>query len=374
LRETNVADTSILNVDDYLPGRYARTRLLKQLGFPVMEAGSGQEALELVEQHRPMLVLLDVNLPDMSGFEVCRRIKGNPDTSSTTVVHISASNVLAQHQVHGLDSGADGYLVEPIEPEVLIATVNAYLRARRAEDALFKSTEELRWFSYRIAHDLREPLRTISVYAELIKNRLGESGGEDTTKFLGFIGNATTKLRLFMDGLLEYAQASAVQNETGRIECESMLARVVANLDALVQESGARITVDLLPVVSADMRLENVFQNLVSNAIKYRKPGVAPEIRVSAKQMDGCWMFSVQDNGVGIEPEFRDSVFEIFRRLHGQDIPGNGLGLALSRKIVEAHGGRIWVDSERGEGSTFHFTLPAGAAVAIGTGIAGTGI
>jgi chemotaxis family two-component system sensor kinase Cph1 len=153
-----------------------------------------------------------------------------------------------------------------------------------------------------------------------------------------------------------------------------MLARVVANLDALVQESGARITVDLLPVVSADMRLENVFQNLVSNAIKYRKPGVAPEIRVSAKQMDGCWMFSVQDNGVGIEPEFRDSVFEIFRRLHGQDIPGNGLGLALSRKIVEAHGGRIWVDSERGEGSTFHFTLPAGAAVAIGTGTAGTGI
>jgi two-component system sensor histidine kinase/response regulator len=367
-----LVDTSILNVDDYLPWRYARTKLLNKLGLPVLEAGSGEEALNLVKLHRPMLVLLDVNLPDMSGFEVCRRIKRNPETSSTTVVHISASNVLAQHQVQGLDSGADGYLVEPIEPEVLIATVNAYIRARRAEDALFKSTEELRWFSYRIAHDLREPLRTISVYAELIKNRLGEGAGEDTTKFLGFIGNATTKLRLFMDGLLEYAQASAVQNETSRIECEAMLARVVANLDALVQESGARISIDLLPVVSADMRLETVFQNLVSNAIKYRKPDVTPDIRISAKPMDGSWLFSVQDNGIGIEPEYRDSVFEIFRRLHGHDIPGNGLGLALSRKIVEAHGGKIWVDSERGEGSTFHFTLPASAAVAIGTGGAPT--
>jgi signal transduction histidine kinase len=348
----------ILNVDDYVPGRYARTKLLQQMGFAVIEAGTGKETLELVEKHRPALVLLDVNMPDMSGIEVCRRIRENPNTANTTILHISASSVLTHHQVLGLDSGADGYITEPVEGAVLLATVNAFLRARRAEDALLQSAEELRWFSYRVAHDLREPLRTVGIYAELLKQKHAVPPDSDTVKYLDFMAAAAGRMRSFIDGLLEYSQATNAQREIEEIDCEPLVARVIANLDAAIKESGTRITCDPLPVVSGDLRLEDLFQNLIGNAIKYRRQGVPPEIHVSAKSTGADWLFSVRDNGLGIEPQYFTSIFEVFRRLHGQDVPGNGIGLALARRIVEGLGGRIWIESEPGSGSTFYFTLP----------------
>src|SRR5580692_8483441 len=185
--EVNPGDALILNVDDYVPGRYARTKLLKQAGYRVIEAGTGKQTLELVEEHKPALVLLDVNLPDMSGFDVCKQLRNNPQTESITILHISASSVLTQHQVNGLESGADGYLVEPVEPAVLLATVNAFLRARRAEEEMRKSNEELRWFSYRVGHDLNEPLRTITSYAQLLKRQLGENREPGTSRSIDFI-------------------------------------------------------------------------------------------------------------------------------------------------------------------------------------------
>ena len=177
----------ILNVDDYTPGRYARTKLLRQAGFTVLEAATGKEALDQVSVGRPALVLLDVNLPDMSGFEVCRRIKKDPKTAATTVLHISASNVQVQHQVHGLDLGADGYLVEPIDSAVLVATVKAFLRARQAEDALRRSNEDLERFAYTVAHDLNEPLRTVTAHTQLLARRLGSSPDETNAECVRFI-------------------------------------------------------------------------------------------------------------------------------------------------------------------------------------------
>jgi two-component system, sensor histidine kinase and response regulator len=349
----------ILNVDDYLPGRYARTRVLKQLGLPVLEAGSGTEAIEIMDSHRPALVLLDVNLPDMSGFEVCRRIRGNPETAATIVLHISASSIQTQHQVHGLDAGADGYLVEPVEPEVLLATVNSYLRARRAEEALRKSTEELRWFSYRVAHDLQEPLRTITLYSQLLKTQLGIQPETESANALEFIGGAAKRMMSFMDGLLQYSQTAGTERVLAPFDCEAALAGVESNLEAAIRDSGATITHDPLPLVCADAVLEHVFQNLLSNAIKYRRPGVRPEIHVSAKTENGKWIFSVRDNGIGIEAQHVTRIFKIFHRLHGQEVPGSGIGLALSTKIVESHGGTLSVESTPHVGSTFYFTLPA---------------
>ncbi len=357
MNELKIGEPTILNVDDYMPGRYARTKLLRQNGFPVIEAGTGQEALDMAVLHKPILVLLDVNLPDMNGFEVCRRLRSNPETALITILHISASSVLSQHQVRGLDAGADGYIVEPVEPEVLLATVNAFIRTRRAEEASRQASEALRWFAYRVGHDLNEPLRTIAIYSELLKNRLTDLD-EESTSYLNFIGDATIGMRALMDGLLRYAEATATESELRDIDCELMLSGILANLGGVIQASGARITHDKLPVIRAKPELEHVFQNLISNAIKYVRPGVTPEVHVSAIQQGGAWTFSVRDNGVGIEPEYYQGVFEIFKRLHGNDFPGSGIGLALSRKIVEAHGGTIRVTSEPGVGSTFFFTIP----------------
>jgi two-component system sensor histidine kinase/response regulator len=358
--EVNPSQSLILNVDDYVPGRYARTKLLKQAGYPVIEAGTGWETLEFVAQNKPALVLLDVNLPDMSGFDVCKKLRENPLTAATTILHISASSILTHHQVSGLESGADGYLVEPVEPAVLLATVNAFLRARLAEEELRKANEEMRWFTYRVGHDLNEPLRTITAYAQLLKRQLGTNQEPEVLRFLDFIGEGASKIRFFLDGMLEYVQAGDTGYPTGAIDCEELLARVVENLDSSVREHRARITHETLPTITANGQLEYVFQNLISNAIKYRRKDVLPEIHISARADGGNWVFGFRDNGIGIAPQFQKQIFEVFRRLHGHDIPGNGVGLALARRVVEGLGGQIWVESQEGCSSVFYVRIPKG--------------
>ena len=141
------------------------------------------------------------------------------------------------------------------------------------------------------------------------------------------------------------------------MDTETLLVQVLFNLDAVIQSKGARITHDPLPKIIADPRIEQVLQNLITNAIKYSRPGVTPEVHISAIEQPGSWTFSVRDNGIGIDSQYKDGIFQIFRRLHGRDVAGHGIGLALAQKIVEAHGGKIWVESEPGVGSTFYFTI-----------------
>jgi two-component system sensor histidine kinase/response regulator len=351
---------SILNVDDYDPGRYARTKVLRQAGFHVIEAANGADTLDLVMKRRPSIVLLDVNLPDISGFEVCRKLRMNPETAATTILHISASSTQTQHQVHGLNSGADSYLVEPIDPAVLVATVKAFLRARKAEDALRRSNEDLERFAYMVAHDLNEPLRTITSYAQLLENRLGVEADKVTLQSLKFMVEGAGRMRSFIHDILYYAQATHRMGLLEPVNSELSLERVTASLETAIEASGAKITHGSLPVVLADSRLDHVFQNLISNAIKYSRRDLAPEIHISANCAAGKCQFSVRDNGIGIAPQYREKVFDVFRRLHGQSIPGSGLGLALCQRIIEECGGTIWVESEPGSGSTFHFTLGLG--------------
>jgi signal transduction histidine kinase len=355
----NLLDYSILNVDDYQPSLYARSKVLRQAGFAVLEATSGAGALQMLSELKPPLILLDVNLPDMSGFEVCKRIRATPTIAGTTVVHISASSGQSQHQVYGLDAGADSYMVEPVEPEVLIATIKAFLRARQAEDALRRSNEDLGRFSYTVAHELSEPLRTITVHAQLLERRLSAELSGELAESFQFVMQSAHRMRTFIDDLLRYSHATHHSgSNAAEINADVVLAQVLFQLDAVIQSSGAKITHDPLPQLLTDPRIEQVLQNLITNAIKYRRSDITPEVHISAREQDGSWVFSVRDNGIGIDPQYKDGIFQIFRRLHGRDVAGNGIGLALAQKIVEANGGRIWVDSQPGAGSTFYFTLP----------------
>ena len=348
---------TVLNVDDYTPGRYARTRVLQQSGFAVREAATGLDALSSAIAYSPAVILLDVNLPDMSGFEVCRQLRQNPSTASTTVVHLSATSTGVERQVEGLNAGADSYLVEPVDPSVLVATIRALLRARKAEDALRRSNEELAAFGYRVAHDLNEPLRTMVAHTQLLSRRLGPQLDESTGVNLQLVVDAASRMQTFVDGLLAYSRATHTEQKV-KVNCESILAGVCANLAESIKASGAVITHGPLPVLLAETGVEHVFQNLISNAIKYAKPGIPPAIHVSASPDGEGWEFQVRDNGVGIEPGQFNKVFQIFQRLHGHEIPGNGIGLALAKRIVEAHSGTIWVASEPGKGSTFYFRIP----------------
>jgi two-component system sensor histidine kinase/response regulator len=337
---------AILNVDDYLPARYARTKVLQQAGFHVVEASTGKEALELIAEHSPVLILLDVNLPDMSGFEVCQRIKKDPRTTATPVLHISASSVQTYQQVHGLNTGADSYLVEPVDPGVLIATVKAFLRAREAEEGLRRSHKELEWFAYRVAHDLSEPLRTVTAHTQLLEMELGDKLEGTASQCISFVVDAVQRMRSFIDDLLRYSQVTHVDRKVTILDTEALLNQITTALDASITDTGTTVSHDPLPSILADPGIEFVFQNLISNGIKYRREGVHPKIHVSARLDADAWLFYVRDNGIGIEPRYQRDIFGIFHRLHGGDIPGNGIGLALCQKIVQAHGGAIWVESE----------------------------
>lgn len=348
----------ILNVDDYAPGLYARTKILRQAGFRVLEATTGMQALRLMSEHKPPVILLDVNLPDMSGLEVCRRIKSNPQLAATTVLHVSASSIENQHVVHGLDSGADSYLVEPIDPGVLVATIKAFLRAREAEDALRRSNENLERFAYMVTHELNEPLRTIHMHTQVLAQRFGDQMPDNASESFQFIIEGTQRMRSFIDDLLRYSQATHAGSDIRKMEMDEVVDHALSGLDAAIQNAKARVTRDPLPAVVSDARIEHVLQNLIGNAIKYRRPDVDPEVHISAKQDNGNWIFSVRDNGVGIETQYQKTVFQIFRRLHGRDIPGNGIGLAFAQRVVEGMGGNIWVESTVGEGCTFFFTIP----------------
>lgn len=350
--------TSVLNVDDYAPGLYARSKILRQAGFDVLEASTGTQTLKLASEHKPAVVLLDVNLPDMHGFEVCRRIRTDPALAATTILHISASSVQEENMVRGLNTGADGYLVEPLDPAVLIATIKAYLRVRQAEISLRRSNEDLERFAYRVTHELNEPLRTITMHAKLLEQRLTGTLAPEEARSFQFVHEGVQRMRAFIDDLLRYSQSTHAGSDVRPLDLEALLSAATSSLSASIQESGAKITHGPLPVLVTDSRMENVLQNLISNAIKYARKGVAPEIHVSARAEGDRWVLSVRDNGIGIAPQYQKSIFQVFHRLHGKDVPGTGIGLALAQKIVETNAGDIWLESTPGAGSTFYFTIP----------------
>src|SRR5688572_12416870 len=184
----------VLNVDDFEPGRYARSRTLQQAGFKVLEAVTGNEALAMIREHRPDLVLLDINLPDISGLAVCREVKADPELASTMIVHVSATAITSADWAEALDSGADGYLMEPVDGPVLIATVRSQLRLARSERALeaanrelVRSNEDLARFAYVASHDLQEPLRTVTTFTQLLWKKYSGRLDADADQYLGFI-------------------------------------------------------------------------------------------------------------------------------------------------------------------------------------------
>jgi PAS domain S-box-containing protein len=230
---------------------------------------------------------------------------------------------------------------------------------KQLEDSLVESNSALEQFAYGASHDLQEPLRTIGSYAELIIKRHGNELSEDGTQLLGFIIKAVARMKLLIDNLLTYARVGAEKEPVVSMSLDEDVETAIAQLVGSLEESGAAVTHDPLPpIVAAHNQIVRLFQNLISNAIKYRSPERKPMAHVSARSEGSQWVISIKDNGVGFAQQHADSLFAPFKRLHGQEYSGSGVGLAICRRIVENHGGRIWAESTIGEGSSFHFTLP----------------
>jgi len=349
---------------------------LTTAGFTVYEAGSGIETLELVAARKPDLVLLDVHLPDISGFEVCRRLKQEMSDHSVIVLQITASAISPTNATTALDGGADAYLTEPIDPDVLVATVRAMLRLHHAERALahanrqlaitnselVRSNTDLAHFAFAASHDLQEPLRTISIYLELIQKVIDRKLDGPEREYFDLVLSSADRMRTLIWDLLAYSQVGRDAVAKSVVNLGEVADWAVTNLREGIKESGTRIEIaeDLPDVLGDFSQLGQVFQNLISNALKYRRNSTPPVIQIRcAKHSETEWRVSISDNGPGIAREYHEEIFAPFKRLHGSEIRGSGIGLALCRRIIESHGGRIWVDSEIGRGATFSFTLAA---------------
>ena len=225
---------------------------------------------------------------------------------------------------------------------------------------LERSNEELQSFAYITSHDLQEPLRTIASYAQLLERRYKGKLDPDADEFIDFMVDGASRMKEMIQGLLDYSRVGTRGHEFKEFESETALNYALNNLGSAISEVNAEITSDELPVIYADEnQIIRVFQNLIGNAIKFHKEGVTPEIHVSAKKEDNECVFSVSDNGIGLEEQYSDKIFEVFKRLHAiGEYHGAGIGLAVVKRIIDRHGGRIWVKSEFGKGSRFYFTLP----------------
>ena len=230
---------------------------------------------------------------------------------------------------------------------------------KRAENELKRSNENLEQFAYVASHDLQEPLRMMASYSELLEKRYKGKLDGDADDFINYIVDGAKRMQKLINDLLAYSRVGRSEKASSKIDCNAVIDRVLLTMKTAIEETGAVVTHDKLPVlIAVETNFIQLFQNLIGNAMKFHGEE-PPLVHVSAERRADAWVFSVRDNGIGIDPMFKDKIFLIFQRLHGRDkYPGTGIGLSICKKIVEAQGGRIWLESEPGKGSVFHFTVP----------------
>jgi light-regulated signal transduction histidine kinase (bacteriophytochrome) len=237
-----------------------------------------------------------------------------------------------------------------------------YNDVRRSNSELRRANDDLAQFAYTASHDLQEPLRMVASYSQLLERRCSSQLDRDAHEYLDFVIEGAQRMKMLVQDLLTYSQAGDVDNdEVAAVDSDAVLNEVLTNLQPSVRETGATIErLPLPPVRVKHVHLLQIFQNIISNALKYRNPDVPPHIEIGSQRTNEFVEFRISDNGIGIPEPDRKQVFGLFKRLHKDSASsGTGLGLAICQRTVERYGGRIWVESENGAGSTFFFTLPA---------------
>lgn len=275
-----------------------------------------------------------------------------------------ATDIRWHRHKDGTEFFANGFM-NPLRDErgVLIGyakIMNDETARKQLQDSLTESNTALEQFAYVASHDLQEPLRTMSMSAQLLTHKHRGKLDAEADQLLTFIVSTSARMSTLVRDLLEYARLTTEEDRPSSIALDEDLEAALTHLCQAIEESGASVTHDPLPTLQVDRgQMVRLFQNLISNAVKYRKPDLPPKVHVRAEQKGAEWVISIRDNGIGFDPKYASAIFAPFKRLHtAEEYPGSGVGLAICRRIVQAQGGRIWAESEPGEGTTFFFTLP----------------
>lgn len=368
------AKPAVLIVDDIKANLLAMEALLENLGCELVSVSSGREALQALLKREFAVMLLDVQMPQMDGYEVAMLARQNPVTSEVPIIFITAMHETEESLLRGYGSGAVDFLFKPVNPHVLRGKVQVfrdlYLGKRKLADEILSHKKTLtkleqvnmalRHFTTAASHDLKAPLRVIQGFLEAFTEQSGARMNTEESDLIRRSLKAARRMSSLLDSLLVYAQLRKPADIT-EVNCEEIAEQVRTDLAERLKSSEAVFSYHKLPKVLGDAgRLYQLFMNLVSNALKFSRPDEKPRITISSVFEKGDWIFCVEDNGIGIPQDNYKTVFDAFFRLHAvSEYEGSGLGLAICKEIVEQHGGRIWVESASGRGSKFYFSLPA---------------
>ncbi len=360
---------NVLIAEDDATTRRILERSVEVCGHTPLVARDGLEAWELFGQAEADVIITDWLMPGIDGLELCRRVRASASRAVPyTYVIILTALEDREHMRAAMEVGADDYLTKPLNREDLRMRLSVadrvtavYRRLVIQQGELERSNGELQQFAYVASHDLQEPLRTVTSYLALLQRRYQGRLGDDADTFIGYATDGAQRMSTLIKAVLAYSRVGTHGAAFGPADCAALVGAATANLEARIAETGARVVHEALPTVHGDAaQLGQLFQNLIGNALKFTRPGVPPQVRVSAERQGGRWLVRVADNGIGIAPAHAGRIFQMFGRLHTRDeYEGTGIGLAVCQRIVERHGGRIWVESAPGQGATFLFTLPA---------------
>ncbi len=368
-RDRDGGDLILLAIEDVTERQQAAEIRYRRLfetaadGILVLEA----QRLEIIDVNPHFLELCMCSRSEVVGkklwdaglFEVTERLRQiMAELRTKEVVRVDDIRMAARDGKY-LDTEIVAVRYSVGGEEVIQCNVRDITERKQAEDDLRRSNEDLQQFAYAASHDLQEPLRTVRSLAGLIVSKYEPVLGEEGRKSLAYLQSGAERMSDLIKDLLAYSQVNMLDIRPEPVNAETVLASTVMNLQMAIAESGAIVTNDHLPTVRIDqMQFIQLLQNLIGNALKYRNPEEPPHIHISARRERANWVFSVRDNGIGFDSRKADTVFGVFKRLHGKEYPGTGIGLSICKKIVERNGGRIWAKSSPGNGSTFYFTIP----------------
>ena len=357
---------NILIVDDRKENLLATEKVLRHLEAGIFKANSGNEALSLVLRHRFAIVLLDVQMPEMDGFETAILMQEHESMQGVPIVFVTAISKEETYATQAAEIGAVDYVFKPINPEILKSKVKVYLDLYVQREAILKlnaslqqTNEELERFAYICSHDMQEPARMMNSYAGMLEEKYGAVLDEKGRRYLRFIADNALHMQKMILDTLGFAQIGREELSVESVDCNHILEAVLAKFEAIIEQKQARITHEFLPTLQTSPTLMHIlFQNLIGNALKFQDGSIAPEINIRAEARDGLLQFCIQDNGIGIPPEYKEKVFAIFQRVHRREVyPGTGIGLSTCKKFIELCNGKIWFESNPGQGTSFFFTL-----------------
>ena len=364
-----VRDTrpKILIVDDLPANLLATEALLRPLGAAIVTVDSGEGALDLVLKNDFAIVLLDVQMPGMDGFETAKLMKTRPSMQGVPIIFVTAISKEDHFATEAAQIGAVDYIFKPINSDILKSKVKVYLDLYRQREQILslnatlrQSNEELERFAYVCSHDMQEPVRMMNTYAGFLAEDAVDQLDDNNQRYVRYIRDNAVRMQKMIRDILTFSRVGREEIKLETVDCQEILDEVLQEFEDVIATKDARVTSGALPVIESSTTLVRVLlQNLIGNALKFQDGKKPPEIAVSARREGSMWRFDIKDNGIGIDPAFSDRIFTIFQRLHRtEDYPGTGIGLSTCRKFARLCGGDITFASRPGEGTTFTFTMP----------------